>query len=307
MRLGTLAEMQGYDWDDLRFLLAAARGGSFAAAARRLRVDQATVGRRLRGLQAAAGAPLFERTPGRLSLTAAGRQALRAAEAMDAAALQLARTVDAGLPAVAGTLRINATETVGVGIIAPRLPLLLTRHPALEVELSTSNQVANLAQREGDLSVRLARPTEEGLVARRAGAMAFCLYASSDYLRRHGRSGGLEDARLRGHALLGYERGLAGRAEAMAWADELEGRVVLRATSSGALLAAAEAGLGVALLPCFLADPVKGLARVIPALRLREIWLTVHGELRRSARVRAGLEFLEEVLREAEPALRGAG
>jgi DNA-binding transcriptional LysR family regulator len=294
--------MQGYAWDDLRFLLAAARGGSFAAAARRLGVDQATAGRRLRALQAAAGAPLFERAPGKLALTAAGRAALRAAEAMDAAALELSRAVDAGLPAVEGTLRINATEALAARVLAPRLPRLLARHPGLEVELAGSNEVANLSRREGDLSVRLARPTEPALHARKAGALAFGLYASTAYLRRHGRP---EDARLRGHALLGYDRALAARSEALAWADELEGRVIFRATGVVTLLAAIEAGMGVGVVPCFVADGVKGLRRARPELRTRELWLAVHGELRGSARARAGMEFLADALREAGPALRG--
>jgi DNA-binding transcriptional LysR family regulator len=79
---------------------------------------------------------------------------------------------------------------------------------------------------------------------------------------------------------------------------------VLRANGSSTLLAAAAAGLGVALLPCFLADPA-GLVRVIPELRSREIWLTVHGEVRGSARTRAGMAFLGEALRDAAPVLRG--
>lgn len=300
--MGMLAGMQGsLDWDDLRFLLAAARGGSFAAAARRLRVDQATVGRRLRGLQEAVGAPLWERTPGRLSLTGTGQRVVRAAEQMDEAALQLERTVEAGLPAVEGTLRICATDAVAARILAPRLPDLLARHPALEVELLASNEVASLARREADLAVRLFRPTEPALAARRAGALAFGLYASAAYLRRRGRPRG---ARLEGHDLLGYERTLAGRSEVLAWPEGLGGRTVLRATSSTTLLSAAEAGMGVALLPCFLADPA-GLMRVVAELRSREVWLTVHGQLRAAPRARAGMAFLAEVLREAGPLLRG--
>lgn len=294
--------MQGQlDWDDLRFLLAAARGGSFAAAARRLRVDQATVGRRLRGLCDAMGAPLWERTAGRLSLTAAGQRALRAAERMDEAALHLERTVDAGLPAVDGVLRIGATEALAARVLAPRLPALVERHPALEVVLVTSNEPANLARREADLAVRLFRPVEPALAARRAGVVAFGLYASESYLRRRGRPA---RARLEGHDLLGYERSLATRSGALAWADELGGRLVLRASGSSTLLAAAEAGMGIALLPCFLADPA-GLERVVPDLRSREIWLTVHGELRGSARARAGMAFLGEALRDAADELRG--
>lgn len=296
--------MQALDWDDLRFLLAAARGGSFAAAARRLRVDQATVGRRLRALQDAAGTPLWERTPGGLALTAAGRRAARAAEAMDDAALQLERTLDAGLPEAEGTIRICATEAVAAELLAPRLPELCARHPALRVELVVSNRVANLARREADLAVRLFRPTEGALAARRAGVLAFGLYASDGYLRARGRPG---DARLAGHALLGYDRALAARSEALGWADELDGPVVLRATSAFAVRAAAAAGLGVGLLPCFLADRTPGLLRVLSEVRTREIWLTVHRELRSSARARAGMTFLAQVLEDAAPLLRGDG
>jgi DNA-binding transcriptional LysR family regulator len=295
--------MQGsIAWDDLRFLLAAVRDGSFAAAARRLRVDPATVGRRLRALQLAVGAPLLERSPGRLSLTAAGERALRAAEQMDAAALHLERVVDAGLPAVEGVLRIGATEGLADRVVAPRLPELLARHPALHLELVTSNEAANLSRREADVAVRLFRPAEPALAARRAGLLAFGLYASAGYLGRRGRPAG---PRLEGHDLLGYEPGLATRSGALGWADELGGRVVLRATSAGALLAAAAAGAGIGLLPCFLADREPDLARVLPALRTRELWLVVHGDLRRTARARAGLDFLAQVLADAAPLLRG--
>jgi len=87
--------------------------------------------------------------------------------------------------------------------------------------------------------------------------------------------------------------------------DELAGRVILRASAAAAVLAAAQAGLGVGAVPCFLADGVRGLRRARPELRTRELWLAVHGELRGSARARAGMEFLWEALREAGPALRG--
>ncbi len=303
--MGTLAFMQGpLDWNDLRFLLAAARGGSFASAARRLRVDQATVGRRLRALQAAVGVPLWERTPGHLSLTTAGQRALRAAEQMDEAALHLERTSDATQPVVEGVLRIATTDAVATHLIAPRLRELLGRHPALQVELVASNQVANLARREADLAVRLFRPREPALVARRVGTLSFGLYASDDYLRSHGRP---RDARLPGHDLLGFERTVARGPGPASWLEELAGRVALRASSATAVLAATRESLGVGLLPCFIADPVPGLSRVVPALRSSEIWLTVHGDLRTSARTRAGMTFLTELFREAGPALKGDG
>lgn len=302
--MGILAGMHVLEWGDLRYLLAVSRAGSFAAAARRLRVDQATVGRRLRALQEAAGTPLLERTARSLTLTEAGRRAVAAAEAMDDAALRLESTLDAARPEVAGVLRITATDALVTGLLAPRVGSLLARHPALAVELHPSNARLSLSRREADLAVRLARPVEPAVAARRAGALGFALYASRSYLRSRGRP---TAATLRGHPLLGYDRS-AGAAvpAASGWVDEVPGgRVVLRTATAAALAAAAAEGLGVAALPCFVADADPRLVRVVPEVRTRELWIAVHGELRRSPRARVGLEFLSQVLAREAAALRG--
>jgi DNA-binding transcriptional LysR family regulator len=302
-RTSILAEMQVFEWGDLRFLLAVERAGSFAAAARRLRVDQATVGRRLRALQEAAGTPLLERTARSLTLTEAGRRALSAAEAMDEAALRLERSLDTARPEVAGTLRITATDALASRLLAPRIPALLADHPALCVELHSGNERLSLSRREADLALRLARPVEPTVAARRAGSLGFALYASRGYLRTRGAPGA---ATLRAHALLGYERAL-GPSAATGWVDEVAGgRVVLRASTAAALLAAAAAGLGVAALPCFVADAEPELVRVLPEVRVRELWIAVHADLRRSPRARVGLEFLAAVLASEAESLRGA-
>lgn len=296
--------MHVFEWGDLRFLLAVERAGSYVAAARRLRVDQATVGRRLRALEEAAGTPLLERTARSLTLTEAGRRALAAAEAMDEAALRLERSLETARPEVAGTLRITATDALASRLLAPRLPELLARHPALCVELHAGNERLSLSRREADLALRLARPLEPTVAARRAGALGFALYASRGYLRARGRPGA---ATLREHALLGYERTL-GPAAATGWVDEVAGgRVVLRATTAATLLAAAAAGLGVAALPCFVADAEPELVRVVPEVRARELWIAVHADLRRSPRARVGLEFLAAVLAAQAESLRGGG
>ena len=303
MRRHRLAGMQALDWNDLRYLVAAEQTGSFAAAARRLRVDQATVGRRLRALQDAMGTPLVERTPGSLTLTAAGRRALLAGEAMSEAALELERTIDAGRPEVAGLLRITATEALASRIVAPRIPELTLRHPGLTIELHVSNERMSLSRREADIAVRLSRPVEPAIAARRAGTLGVALYASRDYVRRRGKP---TRETLRDHDLLGYDRPLAAASSALAWIDEVRGgRVVLRSNGALSLLGATAAGLGVGALPCFLGDAEPGLVRILPEVRAREIWLAVHGDLRRSARVRAGLDFLEAVLSTEGDRLRG--
>jgi DNA-binding transcriptional LysR family regulator len=291
-----------FSWDDLRYLLAAQQTGSFAGAARRLRVDQATVGRRLRALQEAIGIPLLERTPGRLSLTEAGRRALRAAQEMDEAALHLERTIQSDVPEIAGLLRITATEALASRVLAPRLAALTARHPGLTVGLHVSNERMSLARRDADVAVRLSRPVEPALVARRAGTLGFAFYAAREYLRRRGRP----DPQLREHDVLGYDRALAATSEALGWADEFPAaRVVFRSNGALSVLAATSAGLGVGLLPCFLAEREPGLVRALPQVRSREIWLAVHGDLRRSARTRVGLDFVAAVLSAEGPRLAG--
>ncbi|MGC3999443.1 MAG: LysR family transcriptional regulator [Anaeromyxobacter sp.] len=287
------------DWDDLRFLLAAHQAGSFARAARRLGVDPATVGRRLRALREAVGAPLLEGPPGRVTLTGAGLRALEAARRMDEAALALEPR--AGEAEVTGTLRIAATEALAARVLAPRLGELTAAHPGLRVELVTGNEPVSLSRREADLAVRLFRPAEPGLVIRRAGTLAFAPYVARAAAGRRGAPGGLE-----GRPLVGYIPELARSSAPLAWVDEVPGgAVVLRASGAFALLAAVEAGLGAGVLPCFLGDGSPGLARLGAEVRTRELWLVVHGELRRSPRNQAGLAFLARVLAEAGPRLRG--
>jgi DNA-binding transcriptional LysR family regulator len=296
--------MQSIDWGDLRFLLAAKQTGSFAAAARRLRVDPATVGRRLRALERALGTPLVERTPGSFGFTSAGRRALQAAEAMDEAALALERTADAGRSEVSGLLRITATEALASRIVAPRIPELSARYPGLTVELHVGNERLNLSRREADVAVRVSRPVEPAVAARRVAMLGYALYASRDYVRRRGAPG---ERTLHEHDLLGYDRPLASASSALAWIDQRGGgRVVLRSNATLSLLAAVSAGLGVGALPCFLADAEPSLLRVLPEVRQREIWLAVHADLRRSIRARVGIEFLAAVFSSEGARLSGA-
>ena len=303
MRPGNIAEMQAtLDWNDLRHLLAVHQAGSFARAARRLGVDPATVGRRMRALREAVGAPLLEGPPRRLSLTAAGRMALEAARLMDDAATALSRAAMGAAAEVAGTLRLTVTEALATRLVIPRLAELLARHPRLQVELVGGNEAMNLSRREADVAVRLFRPSEPALAARRAGTLAFGLYAARAYVRAHGLP---TPGTLGAHALLGYEARLARGSAPLGWVDEAGGLVVVRAGTTQGILAAIEAGLGVGALPCLVGDATPGLVRVEGELRTRELWLVVHSEVRRSPAVRAGLDFLAAVLSDAAPALRG--
>jgi DNA-binding transcriptional LysR family regulator len=303
MRSDNLAEMQAtLPWDDLRVLLAVHQAGSFARAATSLGVDPATVGRRMRALREALGAPVLEGPPRRVQLTAVGARALEAARRMEEAAQALDRARVAAVEEVSGTLRLSVTEAIATGLVVPRLGELQGRFPSLRVELVGGNEAVNLSRREADLALRLFRPEEPALTARRAGTLAFAPYVSAAYVRARGAP---TPGDLGSHLLLGYEARLARGSPPLAWLDELGGAVRLRTGSALAMHAAVRAGLGIGVLPCFLGDADPTLSRVRIPPRTRELWLVVHSDVRRSRLVRAGLEFLEGILAEAAPALRG--
>ncbi|XXF75239.1 LysR family transcriptional regulator [Myxococcaceae bacterium GXIMD 01537] len=293
------------DWNDLRYLLAVHDGGSLASAARKLCVDAATVGRRLSALERAVGVRLLEKVPGGMRLTAAGEQAVTAARAIDDTVLTMERQLASASAQVSGSVRITAPETVVSHVLAPHLPDWRERHPALRLELVAATQVLNLSRREADLAVRLFRPQEPTLTARKLGDIAFALYGSRAYVRRHGRP---KLDSLREHMLLGYDDSLAQTPEKQ-WLERAGAGAVfaLRSNSRYLLLEAARKGLGLTVLPCYLADGVPGLVKLSPtdAIPTREAWLALHPDLQHAARVRAAIDLLVETFQREAPRLRG--
>jgi len=292
------------DWNDLRFLLAVHEGGSVSAAARRLRADQATVSRRLQALQRAVGARLLERTAKGTRLTGAGARALETARSFADAADALERELAGADRRLSGTVRITAPWAIASRLLAPPLAAFHQAHPSLQLELIAATQALNLSRREAELAVRMFRPEEPSLAVRRLGRMAIALYASGEYVRRRGRP---SPSSLAGHTLVGQDAS-QGEAERR-WMERAAPRTppVLLSNSREVLLHAVRGGLGVATLPCYLADAERDLVRLSgPILELeREIWLVVHRDLQRAPRVRAGIDFLVGALEAAASRLRG--
>lgn len=202
-------------------------------------------------------------------------------------------------------MQVTATEGLGIHLVAPALPELGRAHPGLQVELLLDSRSLSLSRREADLALRLARPRQPALVARKLGEVRSGLYASPRYLAERGRpapGGGLA-----GHAVLLYDEALGAVPESR-WMAQQARRAgcALRTNSVLAQLRAAEAGVGVAMLPCYLADPA-GLVRLLPRAAdvRRELWLAVHADLQHAPRVRAVIAFLADVARAAAAALRG--
>jgi DNA-binding transcriptional LysR family regulator len=285
-----------YDWSDVRIFLACARAGSLSGAGRRLKVDQTTISRRLTALESALRARLFERTPRRCVLTAAGEALLPLAEAIEQGALDFARLATGADERIAGPVRLATSETLSVAFLARALGGLHERHPGIELELVTGPVSTNLLKREADLALRAGvRSTQGTLVARKLGGHDFCLYASKAYVKRRP-----VRASLAGHDLIGYCDELEDIPPAR-WlnAQTPSARIALRTNSLLSAREAASGGWGVAALPDFIATERTDLVRVRaqPVAR-SDFWIIVHPDLQHTARVRAVIEHLVEVMRD---------
>ncbi len=293
------------DWGNLRFFLELVRTGSHARAAGRLGVDRNTVARRVASLEEELGLPLFERGPQGWSQTAAGRELAELAGRVEEDVLALARHAAARDPALQGSVRLTTVPHLATYLLAPALPALHLRHPGLVLELVADERAFNLSRREADLALRVGRPRDVGLVARRLSELAHAFYAGS--ATEAGRRGAVD---LRADPFLDEEApgNAEHHAEQERWLDQVapERRVVHRCNSTSALAEAARHGLGVALLPCYLADPDPRLRRLEgPRPEALEIWLLVHGDLRRTPRIRAVIDWLDQLVERVRPALQG--
>lgn len=293
------------DWNDLRYLLAVHRHGSLARAAKELKVTKATASRRLAALEAALGVPVVARKPAGLVLTEAGREAIAAAESVDATLASLRDRLASGADAKPrGTVRVTAPHWLAARFLIPALPDFQTRYPALDVQLLGTNQILNLAQREADVAIRNVRPTHKSLTARKLMRLGGCVYASTLYLDRRGRPAARTS--LAGHDVLVYEMldGMPG----FEWLREPGhgGRIAFRANDPEALVGAATAGLGLCAVPCLLGDPEPALERV-PALGFAhcDLFLVTHAEASRTARLRAVTDFIATTLARSRSAIEG--
>lgn len=291
------------DWDDFKVFLALSRAGTLSAAARVLKVNQSTMSRRLATLEAAVGARLFERTASGYSLTLAGETVRAQVEQLEGQAIGIERHLLGQDARPTGRVRLAASDSFAAWFLVPQLESFHRLYPGIELDLVTGNQPVNLARREADISLRLTRPKEPNLVARRLGQAAWAVYASATYLAVNGKPS--VRGRLRGHRVIALDAELRGTVGAR-WLLEQGnlGVVTLRCNSLISQAAAVVAGLGVSPLPCLFGDREPRLARALPrAIGAHDVWLVVHPDVKSSARVRAVMSYLTEVVASAGPIL----
>jgi len=291
------------DWGNLRYFLEMVRSGSLSQAAHRLGVDRNTVARRMASLEKELGLSLFDRGPQGWSRTPAGEELSELASRVEEDVLRIARHADAQDRGLTGSVRLTTASHIAANLLAPSLPELRRRQPGIVLEIAADQRAFDLTRREADLAVRMGRPRDSGLVTRKLSNIVYGLYGSREYAA--GRKGPVDFAR---DAFVGLDDSLASTPHER-WIARLgpERRVVFKSNSTASLHAAAQAGVGIALLPRFAADADPSLTRIDgPEPANYELWLLVHGDLRHVPRVRAVIEWVDALVEKARPLLEGA-
>ncbi|MFG1427216.1 LysR family transcriptional regulator [Roseixanthobacter glucoisosaccharinicivorans] len=281
------------DWENQRAFLAVLEHGSLSAAARELAVAQATVRRRLEALERGLGQALFTRSPSGLTPTEAARALGPHARAMAAAAAAFARTASADAGAVAGSVRITASEMVGAHVLPAILAELLQRHPRLRFETHLSNRTQDLLHQEADIAVRMVRPVQSALVVKHVGAVKLGLFAAPAYLERAGVPRDVAD--LARFAIVGPDRDVDFLRALAALSDGVvPGALAYRTDSHFAQLEAIRAGAGIGVCQIALAARTPVLTRVLPDLFTLQLetFVAMHEDLRQVRRVRATFDHL---------------
>ncbi len=295
--------MPEFAWDDLRYVLAVANAGSLAGAARSLGVNHTTVLRRVGAFEKRLGLRLFERLPSGYVLTAGGEELAAASRAIDDTVTELERKLAGQDLRLSGIVRVTTTDTLMGSVLPGILAEFRATHPGIQLEVALSNVMFNLSKRDADVAIRPANDPPETLVGRRIAKIAFAVYASPHYLAKHRKSDGLA-----AHDWVGPDDSLSDTSVARWMRSELpESKITLRADSFLGLRQAAQAGLGLAPLPCYLGDTSPDLVcvhRPIPAMETA-LWILTHEDLRRTARVRAFTEFAAGAFGRRRPLLEG--
>ncbi|GLR47624.1 LysR family transcriptional regulator [Sphingomonas astaxanthinifaciens] len=286
------------EWSDWRVFLAVARHGSTLAAARVLHVSQSTAARRVTALEEALGVKLFERRALGYRLTEAGHDLMATAEEVEKAALAAEARARAHGRSVGGTVRITTEQVFAVSLVAPWLRDLHELHPEIGIELDSAKELRDLGAGEADVALRsTGKPQPEGVVGRALLRDDWTLYCSRDYAATHGVPASRED--LLRHNIVGGGGGGLWRVY-LAWLEELglSQQVSIRYDSINGLMSAVKSAIGIAILPCVIADADPDLIRCLPPRtdHRRQLWLLTHERVRRTPAVRIVVDYLYERL-----------
>lgn len=286
-----------FDWALVKSFVAVLDAGSLMGAARRLQAQQPTLSRHIAELELQLGAPLFERTGRGVTPTATGLAIAEAARQMEEGASALARSLAKSRDATTGTVRITTSQVAAIWLLPPLLARLQEAEPGISVELVASNQLTNLLRREADIAVRMVRPAQGSLVARKLTEIEIVAAAHQSYLGRAGTPRQPQD--LMSHRLIGYDRdetivrGFAG----MGLSLQRES-FALRTDDQVAYGQLVAAGAGIGFVARYNIRHWHGVVSLLPQLGIPALpcWLAVHREIRGNLLVRRVYDFLAEAI-----------
>ena len=282
-------------WDDLRVFLEVARQGSVHAAAKRLRLDHSTVCRRVGKLESILSVKLLNRTRKGVSVRADAHDLLKHIENMDVHANAIEDAIVRGSAGGSQLVRVATMEGLASQYVAHRLSLLSQFDASVRLELVSIPQTVDLSRKEADVFLSFFNPRTPGLISKRTGSVAMHLYCAPSYLRQRGTPHTI--AELNEHDFVGYIEELL-TIEAVRWLDDVveKPRMVFYSNSILAQCNAAIGGLGIVMLPTFVASGTHGLQRLFPDVAVRrDVWLSVRAEQSHLPRIKAVTKFLTHI------------
>ena len=285
--------MNTLDWGLIRSFLAVSSSGSLSAAARELGVSQPTLSRAIQTLETGTGLNLFKRTTQGLVLTEAGQALVDSADRMNDAADQFQRQASGLSVELTGDVRISVNEIIGVYLLPPAIAAFRELHPGVHVEIVITNRASSLSKRDADIALRMFRPSQPDLVARRLPDMEVGFFAHEDYLARHGEPSNMDE--FLQHTILGFDEGMdfinGGRALGFEFKKQ---DFALRTDHLLAQLALLRAGAGIGGTHVEIAKrfpELKRVMRFIP-LPVLEFWCVCHADVQFNSRIREMMQFL---------------
>jgi DNA-binding transcriptional LysR family regulator len=287
-----------FSWDLIRSFQCVAETGSLSAASRSLSMTQPTIGRHIDLLEEALNVALFTRGRDGMRLTAKGTELIAAARDMGATAETFLRHAAGLQEAVSGPVRISVNELFGVQILPRLMTGLLNQNSGLEIETVITNEASNLLKRDADIAIRMFRPAQNDLMARKITTLPLGLFAHKDYLVRYPAPNTLRE--LRQHRMIGFDRDPSLIAVARHLGLALtESDFAFRCDNILAQFEAIRAGVGIGVTHQGLADTWDGVVAVLPDLPLPalDLWLACHSDIRFSPRVRLVMDFLADQMR----------
>ncbi|MFG1205261.1 LysR family transcriptional regulator [Xanthobacter aminoxidans] len=276
-------------WDDFRLVRAIAETGSLAGAAEQLAVNHSTVFRRLGTLEQQLGARLFERARAGYVPTPMGEEMVRLAEHMADEVLAVERRITGQDLRPSGELRVTTNDTLLVHMLTPIFASFRAAYPEIRLDVVISNQSLSLSKRDADVAIRASDRPGDTLVGRRMASIAWGIYGSA----AQNIAGPLDPADLRRYDWIGFSDNL-GAIKPAKWLRERVGeeKIIYRVNTVLGLAEAAAAGMGLALLPCFIAAVTPGLVQLMGRQGELEagLWLLTHPDIKATARVRTFME-----------------